>query len=569
MKSLNDKITVSFNVPASTVDEVKTYTVKDSLNNVIFQGTVFVPKSSTSQRIEIGLNDILRSEVDKTTILDEYNPDEYHPVKSYTVQLSGITKVENVKDIFLGYWNIVNSYSTRCLITESQAATAPGNKQLAPMLQGVSSYSLSNVPSQRMTLYPRYPFVSTNKFNFAQMFSVGDQHEDIAISLTSGDDSVWTSGFVHNNYVDNLCMPLEDLYDVIPYKKEITMSSDVFTETKITGEKLWLVTVNGRYLYEDESIRDFIKSLGYSTNFFDNFFAVNPDDRDDDTYYMAYYTNNPEEIDEKWAQYIINPTRASMSYERKDKLSNWVLELYPKDKQWNIAQYHRFVGHFSSNYGISEAYINKVWGITKDTISNMPDLIRIKMPDFISNGGQWEPFIEDFFGGFNVYAQLFDPYDPSDVIHLGGDDIYETYVEETIPVQIKIADIDECPAKYYLQWIDRYKGVQCQPFSGKNAYEINYGVTNILSRYNEKSPTAYNNTYQFEINTGWLTDDVYPLYESIFVSPQLKLYDTENDICHNVIVVDKNFKEKTRKNQGKLYNFTLKLEINTDETILY
>ena len=49
-------------------------------------------------------------------------------------------------------------------------------------------------------------------------------------------------------------------------------------------------------------------------------------------------------------------------------------------------------------------------------------------------------------------------------------EIYKTtYKEETIPAHIKIGEFDECPAKYYLQWIDRYKGVQCQPFNGKSS----------------------------------------------------------------------------------------------------
>lgn len=134
---------------------------------------------------------------------------------------------------------------------------------------------------------------------------------------------------------------------------------------------------------------------------------------------------------------------------------------------------------------------------------------------------------------------------------------------------INIAEFDKCPAKYYLQWIDRFGGVQCQPFDGKNINSINYDTKTINNRYDEKRPVYLNNTYNFEINTKWLNEKDYALYESIFVSPILKLYDTELDKSYRVIITDKTFTEKTFNNQKKLFGLTLKLQINTTENIIY
>lgn len=572
MKTLNDKIIITATIEPYAEDRYLAYTIVETkdLMTPIFKGQLFAPKSSVSQDIDICINDIIQSQVKVSPVMEHYDETNYAPIRQYALTINDTTYTTDY--IYLGYENKLFNFGMQHMLSEPACSKLQTNKQFSQLLQGILHYSPRNarIPDQTYTLYPRYPYIATQKLNFAQLFNVGAAYDDINIGFMSDTDELpsISSTFTHNNFVDNFNENLEDFIDVIPYKKNIVVTSDQFTKGKITGEKLYLVTVNGQSLYEDESIHDFIKSLGYSDNFYWNFFAINPNDLDDNTYYMAYYTNEPNEIDEKWEQYY-GGGMATMTYERKERLSNWVLELYFKDSSWSLQQYQIFVNRFSNNYQVSEQYINEVWGITKDNIDHLPEFIRLKMPDFIPNGDQWLPFTEDLFENFNVYANLFEPYDPNDVIHIQGDDIYETYREYTVEIPIKIAEFDECPAKFYLQWFDRFGGIQCQPFDGKNINDIDYSITNITNRYGEKRPIALSNTYQFDLNTKWLSEDEYKLFESIFISPKLKLYNTEKDASYDVIVVDKKFTEKTFKNQGKMFNFEIKVAINNTENIIY
>ena len=41
---------------------------------------------------------------------------------------------------------------------------------------------------------------------------------------------------------------------------------------------------------------------------------------------------------------------------------------------------------------------------------------------------------------------------------------------------------------------------------------------------------------KWKLNTKWLNKEVYPFYESIFVSPYLQLYDAKEDKLYNVLV---------------------------------
>lgn len=131
-----------------------------------------------------------------------------------------------------------------------------------------------------------------------------------------------------------------------------------------------------------------------------------------------------------------------------------------------------------------------------------------------------------------------------------------------------LAQIDIlCFSRYYLLWQDRYGSYQSQPFDGVPTFQNSYERTEISSPerkliYAETKPT-------WTIKTGWLTDEEFPYYESLFVSPYLLLYDTENDISYNVLITG-NFTEKTfANNDRQLFNLELTLEENKNQNILY
>ena len=142
---------------------------------------------------------------------------------------------------------------------------------------------------------------------------------------------------------------------------------------------------------------------------------------------------------------------------------------------------------------------------------------------------------------------------------------------ENIVVYDSFGVFDYCPAKYYLVWMDRLGGTQCQGFDGTSTFSMEY-ERNTYTKYNGEK-YVYNTKVQsptFRINSGWLKDEVVPFYESIYVSPYLHLIDVENNKVYNVIIKDTSFTEKTFNNQGNnLFNLSFELEINKNQQLVW
>lgn len=133
-----------------------------------------------------------------------------------------------------------------------------------------------------------------------------------------------------------------------------------------------------------------------------------------------------------------------------------------------------------------------------------------------------------------------------------------------------VAEIDyNCYSRYYLQWQDRMGSFQSQPFNEHYTYSEKFNKQNITDYTGRKRVSNINVTPSFKIRTDWLKEDVYPYYESIFTSPVLFLYDTQEDKLYSVLVTDSDYTEKTYDNQKKLFNLTLNLELNKTQNIIY
>ena len=152
-----------------------------------------------------------------------------------------------------------------------------------------------------------------------------------------------------------------------------------------------------------------------------------------------------------------------------------------------------------------------------------------------------------------------------------GQDVYLLETDESGDNSVIIAGVfDGCPAKYYLQWQDRLGSVQSQPFDGTDTISFNYEANTITNSFGEKRVLNNEQTIKWKINTGWINEKLYPFYESIFVSPYLRLYDSENDISYQVLVTDKEFTEKTfANNSHQMFNLTLNLELNKTQKCLW
>lgn len=142
-------------------------------------------------------------------------------------------------------------------------------------------------------------------------------------------------------------------------------------------------------------------------------------------------------------------------------------------------------------------------------------------------------------------------------------------VEDEIKQFVDIAKYDRCPDKYYLMWIDRFGGIQCQPFSGKATYKENFNRLIAKNLYGNRRLLNDKVDGSWELNSLWLNDNEYPLYESLLTSPYVTLFDTETQKYFSVLVTDTDYTEKNYKNTKQMKNFTVNVELNKVQNIIY
>ena len=147
--------------------------------------------------------------------------------------------------------------------------------------------------------------------------------------------------------------------------------------------------------------------------------------------------------------------------------------------------------------------------------------------------------------------------------------IYMTWTNSSNVSQYRrIAIIEACKSRYYLLWQDRYGSYQSQPFKGKIEYSENIENSEYVSYTGERHKYNVQVQPKWKINSGWITEDLYPFYESIYVSPILRLYDTETQTEYDVILND-NYVEKKYVNSKSMLNLQLNLEATEKQNITY
>ena len=135
---------------------------------------------------------------------------------------------------------------------------------------------------------------------------------------------------------------------------------------------------------------------------------------------------------------------------------------------------------------------------------------------------------------------------------------------------IEVAKVDNCPSRYYLQWRDRYGSMQMQPFCKIDTYSEDLTRTEIKNYQDTRSLSNISIQPKWKLNTKWLNNTVYPYYESLLVSPWIKLYDTKEDTVYDVIITSSDYTEKTFKNQSKQqFNLQIDVEAVNTQNILY
>lgn len=147
--------------------------------------------------------------------------------------------------------------------------------------------------------------------------------------------------------------------------------------------------------------------------------------------------------------------------------------------------------------------------------------------------------------------------------------VYMRYLNSSGTYQHRrIAIIEACKERYYLLWQDRYGSYQSQPFKGKMEYSENIENSEYVSYKGERHKYNVQVQPKWKINSGWLKEDLFPFYESIYVSPILRLYDTQTETEYDVILND-NYVEKKYVNEKKLLSIELNLEATEKQNITY
>ena len=159
-------------------------------------------------------------------------------------------------------------------------------------------------------------------------------------------------------------------------------------------------------------------------------------------------------------------------------------------------------------------------------------------------------------------------------IHINGMGTTTWYgTGETAMLKIygdKLATVDMCPSRYYVLWQDRMGGFQVQPFGKTETYSEDIEATEYQDYTNKSYISNVSIQPKWKLNTNWIKQVYYPFYESIMVSPIIKIYDSEEDEVYDVVVEDRTYQEKTHKNAGnKLFNLQLTFKLANKQSIMY
>lgn len=132
-----------------------------------------------------------------------------------------------------------------------------------------------------------------------------------------------------------------------------------------------------------------------------------------------------------------------------------------------------------------------------------------------------------------------------------------------------VAILDRCYSRYYLAWMDRYGDVMSQPFNGKPEYTEKIENSEVQDYKLRRRVVQKQIQPIWKLNTGWIKEDIYPMYEAMFTSPYLLLYDTQTDRSWNVILTNTDYKEKTYKTERSLINLEITLEANKKQNYIF
>lgn len=204
-----------------------------------------------------------------------------------------------------------------------------------------------------------------------------------------------------------------------------------------------------------------------------------------------------------------------------------------------------------SSIATKQANVNNVWTDSASFVFNLSNNIRFSSTITISLADFLETYLYE-------------------VEHRGYllTDLNLYYQGLTSTSYYLMSKFETCMSRYYLQWMDRFGSYQSQPLKDVATYSEDFQNETIMNYQDVKSVSHISLTPKWKLQTGWIKDNIFPFYESIFVSPFLILYDTKTDMNYRVMV-NGNYVEKNYQNQKSLVNLQLELEAAEEQNITY
>ena len=132
---------------------------------------------------------------------------------------------------------------------------------------------------------------------------------------------------------------------------------------------------------------------------------------------------------------------------------------------------------------------------------------------------------------------------------------------------VRLCNIDDNPADYYVMWINRLGMWQSQPMNAKWEMKEKVTTDSITTVNNETIPYSKNSEFSWTLNTDWLTYDEHDEFESLLTSKYVYLYNTKTYKGEYVNITDSNWTFKNGVNTKKPFNLTVNLTKSMNQTI--
>lgn len=127
-------------------------------------------------------------------------------------------------------------------------------------------------------------------------------------------------------------------------------------------------------------------------------------------------------------------------------------------------------------------------------------------------------------------------------------------------IKKRIAQIDECPKKFYVGWQNESGAFMSFGFDGKSYSKLDKSHTNITNMYDFRHNVKTKVKEGYIVTSGILNDDEYNEIQSIFSSKWIYIYDVDKDKGSYVTLTTNSYEHKKYSTEKKALYIQLEFE---------